>query len=280
MVIEANNNEEPVAKKPHVGSLIGKYISRIYLYEGEAMFTRQKNILIVFLFLAVGIFFTSCPLPGPKLATYTISYNANGAISGTVPATQTKTEGIDLTLATNSGNLARTGYTFAGWNTAADGSGTHYSEGAIYTTDADLILYAKWGLAGGQWTWTEREVQGTFGGSSWYSIASSSDGTKLAAVVMGGYIYTSTDGGATWTEQTSSGSRQWYSIASSSDGTKLAAVVVGGYIYTSIDGGATWTEQTSSGSRWWYSIASSSDGNKLVAGTGVDNRNLFIGVFQ
>ncbi|MDP1690344.1 MAG: hypothetical protein Q8L52_04075, partial [bacterium] len=48
------------------------------------------------------------------LNTYTVTYNANSATSGTIPASQTKTYGTDLTLATNSGNLARTGYTFSG----------------------------------------------------------------------------------------------------------------------------------------------------------------------
>jgi hypothetical protein len=42
---------------------------------------------------------------------------------------------------------------------------------------------------------------------------------NLAAVVSSGYIYTSTDAGATWMEQTDAGSRGWRSIASSSDGT-------------------------------------------------------------
>ncbi|MCA9326253.1 hypothetical protein KC976_01460, partial [Candidatus Saccharibacteria bacterium] len=101
---------------------------------------------------------------------------------------------------------------------------------------------------------------------SWQSITSSADGTKLAAVVDGGSIYTSADSGATWTERTSAGSRNWASIASSTDGTKLAAVVDGGYIYTSADSGATWTERTSAGSRNWYSITSSTDGTKLAAG--------------
>jgi uncharacterized repeat protein (TIGR02543 family) len=75
--------------------------------------------------------------------------------AGTAPAAQTKTEGIDLTLATNSGSLAKTGYSFAGWNTAADASGIHYAEGASYTTDADLTLYAEWTVApGAQQTFT------------------------------------------------------------------------------------------------------------------------------
>ena len=77
-------------------------------------------------------------------ATYTVTYDANGADSGTAPDDQTKIEGEDLTLATNSGNLTRTGYTFAGWNTAANGSGTDYAGGATYATDAALTLFAKW----------------------------------------------------------------------------------------------------------------------------------------
>jgi uncharacterized repeat protein (TIGR02543 family) len=51
---------------------------------------------------------------------------------------------VTLTLATNSGTLARTGYTFAGWNTASIGNGTDYATGASYTTNAAVTLYAKW----------------------------------------------------------------------------------------------------------------------------------------
>ena len=119
--------------------------------------------------------------------------------------------------------------------------------------------------APGDYVWQKAETNLIGDQSSWQSIASSSDGSKLAAVVSGGSVYTSSDSGATWTEQTAAGSRYWQSIASSSDGTKLAAVAYGGSIYTSSDSGATWTEQTAAGSRNWYSIASSSDGSKLAA---------------
>ena len=98
----------------------------------------------------------------------------------------------------------------------------------------------------------------------WRGVASSSDGTKLVACVNSGYIYTSTDSGASWTQRDSS--RTWFSVASSSDGTKLVAVAYGGYIYTSTDSGASWTQRDSV--RNWYSVASSSDGVKLVATTG------------
>ena len=111
--------------------------------------------------------------------------------------------------------------------------------------------------------WT---AQTSAGKRNWYSLASSADGTKLAAVVYDGYIYTSTDSGVTWTERTSAGSRVWYSITSSADGSKLAAVE-GWYgsskIYTSTDYGETWKAATPSG--YWRSIASSADGTKLAA---------------
>ncbi|TFJ82444.1 hypothetical protein NSK_006270 [Nannochloropsis salina CCMP1776] len=88
---------------------------------------------------------------------------------------------------------------------------------------------------------------------------------KLAAVVAGGSIWTSTNSGVSWIERTDAGSRQWQSIASSSNGTKLAAVVIPGYIYTSTDAGVSWTERLDDDSRVWRSIASSSDGTKLAA---------------
>jgi len=109
--------------------------------------------------------------------------------------------------------------------------------------------------------WTPRTGPGS---RNWYSVASSSDGTKLVGVVRNGFIYTSNDSGVTWTQQNGAGTRTWYSVASSADGTKLVAVVFGGYIYTSNDSGVTWIQQNSSGSRNWSSVASSANGNKLV----------------
>ena len=44
----------------------------------------------------------------------------------------------------NTGSLARTGSTFAGWNTAANGNGTNYAAGSTFTFSTSTILYAKW----------------------------------------------------------------------------------------------------------------------------------------
>jgi hypothetical protein len=51
-------------------------------------------------------------------------------------------------------------------------------------------------FASGSFVWTD---QTSAGSRSWDSVTSSSDGTKLAATVGPGDIYTSTDGGVTWT---------------------------------------------------------------------------------
>lgn len=72
--------------------------------------------------------------------TYTITYDANGG-SG-APSSQVKEYDTDLTLSTTKPTKGR--YTFASWNTKADGSGTSYAAGATYTEDDDVTLYAQY----------------------------------------------------------------------------------------------------------------------------------------
>ena len=73
--------------------------------------------------------------------TYTISYNA---CSGTgVPANQTKTHGVTLTL--SSTKPTKTGYTFGGWSTSGcEATSATYSAGGSYTENASATLYAVW----------------------------------------------------------------------------------------------------------------------------------------
>jgi hypothetical protein len=42
-------------------------------------------------------------------------------------------------------SFARKGFAFLGWNTASDGSGTAYANGAPYAFDANIRLFAQWG---------------------------------------------------------------------------------------------------------------------------------------
>lgn len=76
----------------------------------------------------------------PALASYTVSYNANGG-SG-APSSQTKYQGQALTI--SSTIPTRDGYEFAGWATSANATGVTYSAGGSYTTDASATLYAVW----------------------------------------------------------------------------------------------------------------------------------------
>jgi len=70
--------------------------------------------------------------------SHTVTFNANGG-SGTM-SEQTASSQTALTL----NAFTRTGYNFSGWNTAANGSGTAYSDGANYSFAADITLYAQW----------------------------------------------------------------------------------------------------------------------------------------
>ena len=72
-----------------------------------------------------------------------ITYDGNGFTSGSVPSVQTVLAGNN-SLATNSGTLAKTGHTFAGWNTQANGLGTSYAAGGTFLVSGDVTLYAKW----------------------------------------------------------------------------------------------------------------------------------------
>ncbi len=76
----------------------------------------------------------------PALASYTVSYNANGG-SG-APSSQTKWYGKTLTLSTTV--PTRTGYTFVGWGTSSTATTSSYSAGASYTANAAITLYAIW----------------------------------------------------------------------------------------------------------------------------------------
>ncbi|WP_141506254.1 InlB B-repeat-containing protein [Paenibacillus luteus] len=80
--------------------------------------------------------------------TYTVTYNGNGSTGGTVPSDSGAYEtGTAATVLGNTGNLEKPGYTFAGWNTLVNGSGTNYAAGAALTMgNANITLYAKWTL--------------------------------------------------------------------------------------------------------------------------------------
>jgi len=79
------------------------------------------------------------------LLTYRVTYHGNGNTGGAVPSdANTYVSGATVTAAGNTGSLVKTGATFAGWNTKADGTGTAYAGAATFTITAHLTLYAVW----------------------------------------------------------------------------------------------------------------------------------------
>ena len=114
------------------------------------------GVAFFYYLLDVLLFLTGCPelldilglspeettKPDTARPTYTVIYDANSASSGSVPTdSNSYVIGALVTVLNNTGNLVRTWYSFIGWNTAADGSGTTYSPGTTFTMgSADLTL--------------------------------------------------------------------------------------------------------------------------------------------
>jgi uncharacterized repeat protein (TIGR02543 family) len=133
---------------------------------------------------------------------YSVFYNGNGNTGGTAPATQTADYGSSITLS-GADTLVRTGYTFAGWNTASDGSGTGYAGGASFTIPAsDTTLYAQWTI--NQYTVTYDANGGTGSQTdpnSPYNFGSTVTVLGTGSIVRTGYTFanwnTAADGSGT-----------------------------------------------------------------------------------
>ena len=88
----------------------------------------------------------------------------------------------------------------------------------------------------------------------------------IAAVAGHGNIWTSTDAGTTWTEDSSVGnSKAWQSIAVSGDASTIVAVALNANIWLSTDSGATFLEQAVGATEEWTDVAVSADGSKMIA---------------
>lgn len=78
---------------------------------------------------------------------YTIAFKGNKSTSGSLSSLKNCEYGKSYTLKKNT--FKRTGYSFAGWNTKADGSGTKYNDKAsvknlTVTNGSTVTLYAQW----------------------------------------------------------------------------------------------------------------------------------------
>ena len=107
----------------------------------------------------------------PTTQDFTITYSANGG--STTPTAATVTEGGTVTLPTSAGT--KSGYTFAGWSTSANGAVT-YTGGQTITPTDNMTLYAVWNEIKYTITYNANGGTGTMAASS----ISSNGGTLTA----------------------------------------------------------------------------------------------------
>lgn len=137
------------------------------------------------------------------------------------------------------------------------------------STDGNKLLAVEgssvWTSTNAGFSWISNNVPTSNNGRfySFWSVASSADGTKLFVVTYpGGLMYISTNSGLTWNPRSVPGTA-YEDLVCSADGTKL--VMMDGFspIYTSTNSGTTWIANNVPYGTW-ASIASSADGTKLV----------------
>jgi outer membrane protein OmpA-like peptidoglycan-associated protein len=111
----------------------------------------------------------------------TVTFEENDSPSDSAYAWQTEDESSALTsFASLSPSFSNPGYTFNGWNTAANGSGTTYANGSSYSFAADVDLYAQW--------ITEPTVTASFddnGGSGYIAPIVDPSGTTITLPATG-----------------------------------------------------------------------------------------------
>jgi uncharacterized repeat protein (TIGR02543 family) len=94
------------------------------------------------------VYYPNTPSSPDVPITYTVTYNGNTNTSGNVPIDGSSPYASNsiVTVFGNTGSpvLAKSGFTFSGWNTEANGSGISYSQGNTFTINANTILYAQW----------------------------------------------------------------------------------------------------------------------------------------
>ena len=80
--------------------------------------------------------------------TYNVTYNGNDETGGTAPTDATNySYGGTVTVKGNTGSLAKTYYSFVGWSTNDDGTGSNYVADNTFSITANTTLYAKWAQA-------------------------------------------------------------------------------------------------------------------------------------
>jgi len=89
-------------------------------------------------------------LSGCKKEEYVVTFNPNGGKGAIV--TQTFTVKVSQPLMANS--FTHNGFTFTGWSSRPDGTGISYKDQEVVKISENLVLYAQWASATGNFTVT------------------------------------------------------------------------------------------------------------------------------
>ena len=82
---------------------------------------------------------------GEESTELTVTFEANGSAEYPVEGTMTpQTVNAKTDTALNANSFTREGYNFLNWNTAADGTGDSYADGATVNLTENTTLYAQW----------------------------------------------------------------------------------------------------------------------------------------
>jgi len=121
--------------------------------------------------------------------TYTINFNPNSTeATGSMSAQAVETGSSALL---NQNQFVRTGYTFTGWNTKADGSGTAYADKAAVAalatgSETQITLYAQWEKT--------QQVKAPVANIASGSVMEEGTRITLSSDTTGAEIYYTTDG--------------------------------------------------------------------------------------
>ena len=149
------------------------------------------------------IYLVSCTVTCSSApATYSVTYDANGATSGNAPVDgNTYTAQSNTVTVLGSGNLAKEHHEFVEWNTSADGSGTGYDENDTFTISANTTLYAIWNQTEFVVSYDANNEDYTGSTPSSDIVQSGGSHTVASALSLSGYTFvawnTSADGNGT-----------------------------------------------------------------------------------
>lgn len=182
----------------------------------------------------------------PATTDRTVTYEGNENTSGSPPVDSNSPYQANdtVTVLGNTGSLVKTGYTFTGWNTAANGSGSSYNANDTFTITTNTILYAQW--SANSYTVTFNK-QGGSGGSNSVSATYGAAMPSANAPTRTGYLFdgyfTGVDGSGTkYYDASMNSSKNWDLTAN----TTLYAKWIATYTVTFQTDGTTGSSLTGS----------------------------------